>query len=249
MDVDSKEEYFIELILCRHARKLLTARCLRDLGKFAAHLDFNLQMWFARERCVCVSWWLSLIFFSCGTCYGDVCLYFCRLRAAKVDDFVSTIREMHKEFKWPFPLYNAKEQSNLFSPSSTLQSHTPQELDTPTSETTPIHTTPTSRLLPDETSTKESPHDDETSSLTSSLKRTNRPPDLDLTPAQNQLHNVILEPTQKSGEASIASDNSRLLPIAQDEFDPTRSSTPTRHSGSISERVSLVLKQNPCKFE
>ena len=50
MDVDSKEEYFIELILSRHARKLLTARSLRDLGKFAAHLDFNLSSWLARER-------------------------------------------------------------------------------------------------------------------------------------------------------------------------------------------------------
>ena len=50
MDVDSKEEYFIELILSRHARKLLTARSLRDLGKFSAHLDFNLSSWLARER-------------------------------------------------------------------------------------------------------------------------------------------------------------------------------------------------------
>ena len=40
LDMDTKEEYFIELILSRHARKLLTATCLRDLGKFAAHLDF-----------------------------------------------------------------------------------------------------------------------------------------------------------------------------------------------------------------
>lgn len=50
MDVDSKEEYFIELILNRHARKLLTSRSLRELGKFSAHLDFNLSGWLARER-------------------------------------------------------------------------------------------------------------------------------------------------------------------------------------------------------
>ena len=50
LDVDTKEEYFIELILSRHARKLLTATCLRDLGKFAAHLDFNLEKWLVRER-------------------------------------------------------------------------------------------------------------------------------------------------------------------------------------------------------
>jgi len=50
MDVDSREEYFMELILSRHARKLLTARCLQDLGRFAAHLDFNLHNWLTRER-------------------------------------------------------------------------------------------------------------------------------------------------------------------------------------------------------
>ena len=42
----------MELILSRHARKLLMARCLRDLGRFAAHLDFNLQGWMVRERWV-----------------------------------------------------------------------------------------------------------------------------------------------------------------------------------------------------
>ena len=52
MDVDSKEEYFIELILSRHARKLLTARSLRDLGKFSAHLDFSLSSWLAKEKWV-----------------------------------------------------------------------------------------------------------------------------------------------------------------------------------------------------
>ena len=50
LDMDTKEEYFIELILSRHARKLLVATCLRDLGKFAAHLDFNLEKWLGRER-------------------------------------------------------------------------------------------------------------------------------------------------------------------------------------------------------
>ena len=51
LDVDTKEEYFIELILSRHARKLLTASCLRDLGKFSTHLDFSLEKWLSRERC------------------------------------------------------------------------------------------------------------------------------------------------------------------------------------------------------
>ena len=48
--MDTKEEFFIELILSRHARKLLTTTSLRDLGLFAAHLDFNLIQWMGRER-------------------------------------------------------------------------------------------------------------------------------------------------------------------------------------------------------
>lgn len=51
-DIDSKEEYFIEMILSRHARKLLMTRCMRDLGKFVAYLNFDLQGWMARERLV-----------------------------------------------------------------------------------------------------------------------------------------------------------------------------------------------------
>ena len=50
LDMDTKEEFFIELILSRHARKLLTTTSLHDLGLFAAHLDFNLVQWMGRER-------------------------------------------------------------------------------------------------------------------------------------------------------------------------------------------------------
>ena len=64
--MDTKEEYFIELILSRHARKLLTATCLRDLGKFAAHLDFNLEKWFMKERYNEVA---PLLAFSCNNAH------------------------------------------------------------------------------------------------------------------------------------------------------------------------------------
>ena len=43
------EEFFIDMILARHARKLLQAGRLADLGKFAAHLDFHLVAWLRRE--------------------------------------------------------------------------------------------------------------------------------------------------------------------------------------------------------
>ena len=39
------EEFFIDMILARHARKLLTAGSLTDLGRFCAHLDFHLVTW------------------------------------------------------------------------------------------------------------------------------------------------------------------------------------------------------------
>ena len=28
-----------------------------------------------------------------------------RLRAARVEDFVATVRELHKQFQWPFPSF------------------------------------------------------------------------------------------------------------------------------------------------
>ena len=45
-------QYFIDLILSRHARKLLLACKLQYLGRFAAHLNFNLATWLSRERLV-----------------------------------------------------------------------------------------------------------------------------------------------------------------------------------------------------
>ncbi|XP_063238684.1 guanine nucleotide exchange factor subunit Rich [Bacillus rossius redtenbacheri] len=71
----SAEEFFIDVILQRHARRLLTAHRLTDLGHFAAQLDFHLVSWLGRER--------------------D--------RAARVDDFVGALRRLHQDFSWPCP--------------------------------------------------------------------------------------------------------------------------------------------------
>lgn len=59
----------------RHARRLLSARRLTDLGRFAARLDFHLVTWFGRER--------------------D--------RAAKIDDYVATLKAVHEDFAFPYP--------------------------------------------------------------------------------------------------------------------------------------------------
>ena len=97
------------------------------------------------------------------------------------------------------------------------------------------------------------PEDSFADDCTSSLKRANRPPDLDLSPGRSAATIPVELANQKLvGVAAMAS--LRGQPPAasggsqRGDFDPTQSSTPTRHSGSISERVSLVYKKNACTF-
>lgn len=72
----SAEEFFIDIILQKHARTLLSARRLIDLGRFAARLDFHLVTWLARER----------------------------ERAARIDDFVIALKAIHEDFSFPYPI-------------------------------------------------------------------------------------------------------------------------------------------------
>jgi hypothetical protein len=69
------EDFFIEEILQRHATKLLQSRKLEDLGVMAAKLDFHLVNWLSREK--------------------D--------RSGKIDDFVTTLKQLHEETWWPKP--------------------------------------------------------------------------------------------------------------------------------------------------
>ena len=46
------EELFIDSLLSRHAQKLLSCGKLKDLGYFAAYLDFHLVTFFTKERFV-----------------------------------------------------------------------------------------------------------------------------------------------------------------------------------------------------
>ncbi|XP_037067862.1 LOW QUALITY PROTEIN: guanine nucleotide exchange factor subunit Rich-like [Pollicipes pollicipes] len=71
-----QQRLFIDQVLERHARKLLTKWRLRDLGSFAAHMEFHLVEWLRRER------W----------------------RAALVDDLVAALRRLHLDFQWPYPV-------------------------------------------------------------------------------------------------------------------------------------------------
>lgn len=74
----SAEEFFIDVILQRHARRLLSTQRLLDLGHFAAHLDFHPVSWLTRER----------------------------NRAARVEDFVGALKHLHSDFNWPYPVVN-----------------------------------------------------------------------------------------------------------------------------------------------
>ena len=49
----SGDNFFIDVILNRHAKKLLSSYRIRDLAKFAANLDdYELVQWLRKERFV-----------------------------------------------------------------------------------------------------------------------------------------------------------------------------------------------------
>ncbi|XP_077981374.1 guanine nucleotide exchange factor subunit RIC1-like [Glandiceps talaboti] len=81
----SSDEFFLDTILCRHARKLLSAARVKDLGMFSAHLDFGLVGWLRKER----------------------------LRAAKVDDPIEALKKLHQDFMWPLPVFALHNSSQL----------------------------------------------------------------------------------------------------------------------------------------
>lgn len=97
-NLGSAEEFFIDVILQRHARKLLSTQRLTDLGYFAAYLDFHLVTWLARER--------------------D--------RAARIDDFVSALKYLHEDFSWPYPTIQIIPRKNSSSTSSKYYSVLPR---------------------------------------------------------------------------------------------------------------------------
>ncbi|KAM9306552.1 guanine nucleotide exchange factor subunit RIC1 [Pholidichthys leucotaenia] len=75
-DGECAENMYIDMMLWRHARHLLEQVRLRDLGCFSAQLGFELISWLCRER----------------------------NRVARVEDFVSALKKLHKDFLWPFPV-------------------------------------------------------------------------------------------------------------------------------------------------
>ncbi|XP_044512577.1 guanine nucleotide exchange factor subunit RIC1 isoform X2 [Gracilinanus agilis] len=85
-DSDSAENMYIDMMLWRHARRLLEEVRLKDLGCFAAQLGFELIGWLCKER----------------------------TRAARVEDFVVALKRLHKDFLWPFPVIPISSISSPF---------------------------------------------------------------------------------------------------------------------------------------
>ena len=195
-----------------------------------------------------------------------------RLRAARLDEFVPVLQELHREFKWPYPAlpsgsspqphllhpgsshqpHPSQQLNEHFSPNSTLQDSLSPAKTTPTDHMTPRATTPVEAYTNEsENVTTDRSKNNFTDESTSSLKRANRPPDLDLSPGRSASTIPVELANQKLvGVAAVASLRGQLPGAGgyQGDFDPAQSSTPTKHSGSISERVSLVYKKNACEF-
>ncbi|CAB3257177.1 unnamed protein product [Arctia plantaginis] len=91
------EEFFIDMMIQRHARLLLSTARLYALGKMAAALDVHLVAWLAGER----------------------------ERAARIDCAVLCVKKLHEDFAWPYPVVNEAEHYLQRKGSTVTSSYTP----------------------------------------------------------------------------------------------------------------------------
>ncbi|XP_059059066.1 guanine nucleotide exchange factor subunit Rich [Achroia grisella] len=92
------EEFFIDMMIQRHARVLLSTARLHALGRMAAALDLHLVALLAGER----------------------------ERAAKFDSAVHCLRRVHEDFAWPYPTVQPEDTQQLQRKGSAVpSSYTP----------------------------------------------------------------------------------------------------------------------------
>ncbi|XP_053614374.1 guanine nucleotide exchange factor subunit Rich [Plodia interpunctella] len=84
------EEFFIDMMIQRHARVLLSSARLLALGRLAAALDLHLVAWLAGER----------------------------ERAARVDNAVLCLKRLHEDFSWPYPALQPEMASDIVKAAS-----------------------------------------------------------------------------------------------------------------------------------
>ena len=158
----------------------------------------------------------------CCVCVCDIAALPSRLRAARIDDFVATIRQLHKEFQWPLPTSDEQPAPGYHTHTHTLHTHTDTHTHTHTHNVlyylaflTDLKTTPTAPPTDDSPShtleetlspasssdsrTKQTFSPDSDTGSVSSLKRPHRPPDLDLrslnlTPVSHQDITIHTQP-------------------------------------------------------
>ncbi|KAM9262293.1 guanine nucleotide exchange factor subunit RIC1 isoform 1-T1 [Morus bassanus] len=123
-DSDCAENMYIDMMLWRHARRLLEEIKLKDLGCFAAQLGFELISWLCKERA----------------------------RAARVEDFVFALKKLHKDFLWPLPVMPASSINSPFKNGKYKTAMGEQLLKSPSADTfvnmemdTRVSNTPRSR--------------------------------------------------------------------------------------------------------
>ena len=117
------DDFFLDTILSRHGRQLLIDCRIKDLGLFAAHLDFHLVSFLKKER----------------------------YRAARIEDFVYALKKIHTDFEWPLPFQvpssfdlthiqggSGRKDSGIGSYSPSLQSTTTTHLDAVTESTSSL---------------------------------------------------------------------------------------------------------------
>ncbi|XP_077293997.1 guanine nucleotide exchange factor subunit Rich [Arctopsyche grandis] len=91
------EEFFIDVMLHRHARRLLSAGRMWQLGHFASRLDFHLVAWLGTER----------------------------ERAARVENAVTCLKLLHDDFHWPYPSLQQSTPSFVYNGNTSLVPSTP----------------------------------------------------------------------------------------------------------------------------
>nr|CAB3258799.1 protein RIC1 homolog [Phallusia mammillata] len=89
------EHYFLDVILARQARKMMSDHRLHDLGTFAACVNFQLVPWLRKER-------------------G---------RACRVDDAVLCLKTLHSDFSWPYPSFFSSKPTRGSNSSGGTPSH------------------------------------------------------------------------------------------------------------------------------
>ncbi|OQR75211.1 protein RIC1-like [Tropilaelaps mercedesae] len=94
-DSDVMNEAFIDVILMSFARKLLQVGQLRKFGHLLAYLEFPLAAFLAKERA----------------------------KAAKVDDYPLALKNLHRDFEFPYPSYVPPSDASSASNESPMSSH------------------------------------------------------------------------------------------------------------------------------